>query len=80
MAAEIQERRQSESVQRHDDSVTHAFILEQMQRGFAEVNARIDAGFDRLNARIDRLLIVLIVGQFAIVASILGVALARFLG
>ena len=112
MATEVEERQQDTPREQHGDSVTHAFILEQMQRGFAEVNARMDAGFaqsnarmdagfaqsnarmdagfaqsnarmdtesDRLNSRIDRLAVVLIAGQFAIVASIIGVAVASFL-
>ncbi len=91
MATEVEERQQqSATTEQHGDGVTHAFILEQMQRGFAEVNARMDAGFaqsnarmdaeyDRLNSRIDRLAVVLIAGQFAIVASIIGVAVASFL-
>lgn len=79
MAVDLEERPQNPQPERHDDSVTHAFILEQMQRGFAEVNARMDAGFDRVNARIDRLAIILIAGMFGIIASILGVAIASFL-
>ena len=102
MATEVEERQQQDTPpEHHGDGVTHAFILEQMQRGFAEVNARMDAGFaevnarmdagfaqtnarmdaeaDRLNSRIDRLAVVLIAGQFAIVASIIGVAVASFL-
>ena len=91
MATEVEERQQQDSPpEHHGDGVTHAFILEQMQRGFAEVNARMDAGFaqsnarmdaetNRLNSRIDRLAVVLIAGQFAIVASIIGVAVASFL-
>lgn len=124
MATEVEERQQQNATtEQHGDGVTHAFILEQMQRGFAEVNARMDAGFaqsnarmdagfaqsnarmdaeydrlnsrmdagfaqsnarmgaeyDRLNSRIDRLAVVLIAGQFAIVASIIGVAVASFL-
>ena len=75
MAVDLEERPQNQTSEPHDDSITHAFILEHMQRGFAELNARIDA----LSARIDRLLIVLIAGLFAIVASILGVAIASFL-
>ena len=54
----------------HDDSITHAFILEYVQRGFAEVHSLLDA----LSARIDRLMIVLTAGMFGITASIIGVA------
>ena len=80
MATELEERQEQDApAERHGDGVTHAFILEQMNRGFAEINARIDAGFDRVNARIDRLMIVLIVGMFGIIASIIGVAVASFL-
>lgn len=101
MTTEVEEPRQSTLPEQTGDRVTHAFILEQMQRGFAEVNARMDAGFaqsnarmdsgfaqsnarmdaesDRLNSRIDRLAVVLIAGQFAIVASIIGVAVASLL-
>ena len=68
MATEVEERQQDAPREQHGDSITHAFILEQMRVGFAEVNARID-----------RLLIVLVAGQFAIVASIIGVAVASFL-
>lgn len=80
MAVDVEERQQSSSPpEQHGDGVAHAFILEQMQRGFAELNARMEAGFDRVNARIDRLLIVPKAGLFAIVASIIGVAIASFL-
>ena len=75
MAVDLEERPQNPQPEQHDDSITHAFILEYMQRGFAEVHARLDA----LNARIDRLLIVLIAGMFGIAASIIGVAIASFL-
>ena len=69
MATEVEGRQeQGAPAERHGDSVTHAFILEQMNRGFAEINARID-----------RLMIVLIVGKFGIIASIMGVAVASFL-
>ena len=68
MAVDLEERPQNPQPERHDDSVTHAFILEQMQRGF-----------DAVNARIDRLAIILIAGMFGIIASILGVAIASFL-
>ena len=68
MTTELQERQNDVPPEPHGDSITHAFILEQMQRGFAEVNARID-----------RLMIVLIVGMFGIIASIIGVAVASFL-
>ena len=68
MAVDLDERPQNPQPERHDDSVTHAFILEQMQWGF-----------DAVNARIDRLAIILIVGLFGIIASILGVAIASFL-
>ena len=68
MATELQERQNDAPTEPHGDGVTHAFILEQMQRGFAEVNARID-----------RLMIVLIVGMFGIIASNIGVAVASFL-
>ena len=70
MAVDLQEPPQPQNppLQPHDDSVTHAFILEQMQRGF-----------DAVNARIDRLTIVLIVGLFGIVASLVGVIIATIL-
>ena len=75
MAIEAQERQQNTTPEQHGDGISHAFILEQMQRGFAEVNARID----QVNARIDRLMIALIVGMFGIIASIIGVSVASFL-
>ena len=76
MATEVEERQQQDTPpEPHDDSITHAFILEYMQRGFAEVHSRLDA----LSARIDRLMIVLIVGMFGIIASIIGVAGVSFL-
>ena len=69
MATEVEEQQQRDTPpEHHGGRVTHAFILEQMQRGFAEVNARND-----------RLMIVLIVGMFGIIASIIGVAVASFL-
>ena len=70
MAVDLQEPPQPQNPppEPHDDSVTHAFILEQMQRGF-----------DAVNARIDRLTIVLIVGLFGIVASLVGVIIATIL-
>ena len=68
MAIEAQERQQNTTPEQHGDGISHAFILEQMQRGFAEVNARID-----------RLMIALIVGMFGIIASIIGVSVASFL-
>ena len=68
MATEVQERQPVVTSEQHGDGVSHAFILEQMRAGFAEINARID-----------RLMIVLIAGMFGIIASILGVAVASFL-
>ena len=75
IASELQGHQKNASTEQHGDGISHAFILEQMQRGFAEVNARID----QVNARIDRLMIVLIVGMFGIIASIIGVSVASFL-
>ena len=68
IASELQGHQKDASTEQHGDGISHAFILEQMQRGFAEVNARID-----------RLMIVLIVGMFGIITSIIGVAVASFL-
>ena len=77
MAVDLQEPPQPQNPppEPHDDSVNHAFILEQMQIGFTGIHARLDA----LNARIDRLMIVLIVGLFGIVASLVGVIIATIL-
>ena len=68
MATEVQERQQNATPEQRGDGLTHPFMLEQTQRGFAEVNTRIN-----------RLMIALIAGMFGTIALIIGVPVASFL-